>query len=150
MRDETLVRSRDFELRAPRGAAEQARWRTIRRSGLVGMHGAADPRRPGGAGSFPLALFHAGELVATVRVDLLDGEAAALRLVAVAPERRGLGFGRALLALAEDFVRARGCSRVRLHAARDALPFYRRSEYAPMAWDEPPARADSVSLGKVL
>ena len=42
---------------------------------------------------------------------------------------RGSGLGAALLAAAETEARARGFTRIRLHSAPDALPFYLREGY---------------------
>ena len=69
----------------------------------------ADESKPG---NFPLGLIADGELVGTIRIDLLDETRAALRLVAIHPDRQGQGLGAAMLRLAEDFIRLNGRRRI--------------------------------------
>lgn len=49
--------------------------------------------------------------------------------VAVLPEARGHGVGRALMEVIEEWTRARGLDRVTLHAQMDAVAFYRALGY---------------------
>jgi len=53
----------------------------------------------------------------------------------VEPGRRGSGLGAALLAAAEAAARDLGLSRIRLHSAERALPFYRRAGFVPRTND---------------
>jgi GNAT superfamily N-acetyltransferase len=78
-----------------------------------------------------------GELLGTLRVDFLDDETAALRLVAVEPRHQGRGIGRKMIAAAERFVSAAGCGRVVTNSAIDAVGFYSRLGYEEMPWDDP-------------
>nr|WP_253190616.1 GNAT family acetyltransferase [Sphingomonas sp. LM7] len=57
-----------------------------------------------------------------------DGHRGWVYYLAVAPDRRGEGLGRALMAAAEDWLRARGAPKIQLMVREDnhaALGFYR-------------------------
>jgi ribosomal protein S18 acetylase RimI-like enzyme len=84
-----------------------------------------------------------GQVVATVLAGY-DGHRGWLHLVAVAPDFRRRGFGRALLAEAERRLAALGCPKVNLQvrAGNEAVvAFYRKLGYAV---------EERVSLGKRL
>lgn len=83
------------------------------------------------ASQLHLALHADGALAGVVVLVPPDRAAPAwkLRQMAVAPERRGRGFGTALVAAAEEMVRARGGHHVRLDARAEAIPFYTRLGY---------------------
>jgi GNAT superfamily N-acetyltransferase len=60
------------------------------------------------------------------------GERSYLGLLSVEPQRQGMGFGRQLVAAAEDYSREIGCRAVDLRivsARAEILPFYRRLGY---------------------
>jgi predicted GNAT family N-acyltransferase len=72
-----------------------------------------------------------GEPVATARL-LLDapaGEFPHIGRVAVVPEHRGRGYGRAIMAAVQAEAAARGFAGVTLAAQLQALPFYERLGY---------------------
>src|SRR5262245_14397153 len=77
------------------------------------------------------------ELLGTLRVDFLNDETAALRLVAVEPCLQGRGIGRKMIVAAEQFISAAGCRRVVTNAASDAAQFYSRLGYEEVPWDNP-------------
>jgi ribosomal protein S18 acetylase RimI-like enzyme len=63
-----------------------------------------------------------------------DGHRGWVYYLAVAPERRGGGLGRALMAAAEDWLRARGAPKVQLMVRDDnaaALGFYQALGFEP-------------------
>ena len=73
-----------------------------------------------------------------------DGHRGWVNYLAVAPDRRGNGYGRALMLEAEARLAARGCPKVNLQVRAtnsDALAFYERLGYAVDA---------AVSMGKRL
>ncbi|HXD73911.1 MAG TPA: GNAT family N-acetyltransferase [Vicinamibacterales bacterium] len=94
------------------------------------------------AGNYPKLLLYRGEPVGAVRVDVY-GPAATLRRVAIRADRQRRGHGRALLALAVDFLRRHDCRRVESHVAKDAVAFYRKCGFSIDA-DEP----ESVLMSK--
>tara|TARA_R110000868_G_scaffold3200_10_gene21138 strand:- start:1081 stop:1557 length:477 start_codon:yes stop_codon:yes gene_type:complete len=90
-----------------------------------------DPRKDiefarGGAASDVLVGELEGEVVASVMVGH-DGHRGAVYYVAVAPERQGTGLGRAVMAAAEDWLKARGVWKLNLMVRTGnevALGFY--------------------------
>lgn len=131
-----------IEFRPPAGEAEWAAYHAVRRDSLFRRYlpdVTYDPDHPdeSAPGHFPHALFVDGELVATVRIDLLDSERAALRVFAVRDDMAGRGLGSRLVRAAEAFVRAKGRKRVLVRSHPGAVGFYRRHGYGPADWDEP-------------
>jgi GNAT superfamily N-acetyltransferase len=129
------------ELRPPRNQAELAALHDLRdtvlfrgrgRSGYDRHH--PDDQSP--ANHF-MGFWQHGELLATLRVDFLDDETAALRLVAVEPRLQRRGIGRKMVVAAERFISAAGCRRVVTNAAIDAVQFYSRLGYQETHWDDP-------------
>jgi predicted GNAT family N-acyltransferase len=66
--------------------------------------------------------------VGTARLRVVDG-AAKVERVAVARTHRGRGIGRMLVRHVESEARARGLTRVVLHAQQSAVPFYAALDY---------------------
>lgn len=104
--------------RPPAGEAEWAAYHAVRRDSLFRRYlpeVTCDPAHPDefAPGHCPRALFLDGELVATVRIDLLDGERAA-----------------------EAFARQQGRRRVLVRSHPEAAGFYRRHGYRPADWDD--------------
>ena len=84
-----------------------------------------------------------GRVVATVLAGF-DGHRGWLHLVAVAPDCRRNGFGRAILAEAEARLRAAGCGKINLHVRSEnpaAIAFYESLGFAV----EP-----DICMGKVV
>jgi predicted GNAT family N-acyltransferase len=69
-----------------------------------------------------------GRVVGTCRL-VFDERLARLGRMAVEPDRRGRGLGRAILALAEAEARAAGAERIRLHAQLAARSLYERGGF---------------------
>ena len=68
-------------------------------------------------------------IIRTLLMDLSHNIKVALRLVAVDPGSRGFGYGAGMLPMAEDFLRDKGRSDIRVHAKQNAIGFYRRCGY---------------------
>jgi len=84
-----------------------------------------------------------GAVVATVMAGY-EGHRGWVNYLAVAPERRGQGLGRALMQRVEESLKDRGCPKlnVQVRTSNDeALQFYRRLGYA---------QDEAVALGKRL
>ena len=143
-------------LRPPRDAAEWSAYHAIRRRAIFETYlpdVAYDPDHPDekGPGRRSLVLVTEGEIVGTVRVDLLDDERAALRLVAIDPDRQGEGHGSVLLRLVEDVIRAEGRRRVVLHGNPETVGFYLANGYAEAPWlDDVSMAGEHIDLAKEL
>ena len=97
--------------------------------------------------AFQPELFLVGEFAGHVAASVMagyEGHRGWINYLAVAPERRGLGFGRRMMEAAEAELAKLGCPKINLQvraANREALGFYERLGFRP---------DDSVSLGKRL
>jgi putative acetyltransferase len=119
----------------PARAMGAALWDEIqRRYGFT----APDPFDPaaftGPVGGFWLAT-RAGEPVGSIALTPLEGDAAELDVMYVAPRCRGAGVAQALLAALEEHARAAGVSRVLLRAGEpqpEALRFYAAAGFRPI------------------
>lgn len=155
MDTQLLIEGNGAQLRTPEQAAELDGYHRLRRRVLFAPRKNSPPYDPCHPderedGHYPLALFLDGGIVGTIRIDMLDDDTAAFRLLAIAPERQRRGHGGVLLTLAEEFVRRLGRNRVRLHGAPGAVPFYLKHGYRKIEWNEPARDANSVNLGKSL
>ena len=84
-----------------------------------------------------------GAVVATVMAGY-EGHRGWVNYLAVAPEHRGKGLGRALMQRVEESLKGRGCPKLNVQvrtANAEALQFYRRLGYA---------QDEAVALGKRL
>jgi ribosomal protein S18 acetylase RimI-like enzyme len=70
-----------------------------------------------------------GELVGCLVLAPQSRDEVRMRQVAVSPETRGRGIGRALTEFAEDFARRQGFARMTLHARTTAVRFYEKLGY---------------------
>ncbi len=124
-----------YRLRRPATAEEWDAYHAIRRS--VAFEDDAetdvDEQAPG---HYPLLLWCGRRPVGTIRIDALDGGAAAFRLVAVDPREQGRGHGRILLREAEAFARDIGCRKAVVYATPEAAGFYDSAGYAEDPFDD--------------
>lgn len=102
-----------YRLRPVRSPREWSAYHAIRRDAIFAtlLPGQAyDERDPDEftPGHFPHVLVYDGEIVGTVRIDLIDEKAAGLRLIGVRGDLQRQGHGRVLLRLAEQTARALG------------------------------------------
>jgi N-acetylglutamate synthase-like GNAT family acetyltransferase len=96
-------------------------------------------------------LVHDGEVVGTVRIDLIDETQAGLRLIGIRPDVQRQGHGAVLLALAEEAARAFGRTEVVINAHPTSLTFYLANGYREGAWrDARPPPASLIRVGKRL
>ena len=75
-----------------------------------------------------------GEVVGTLRIDLIDHERAGFRLVAVKGAYKNRGFGAVMLARGEALVAAFGRGSIVVNASHPAANFYRRHGYTEGPW----------------
>lgn len=80
-------------------------------------------------GSFHLAGWLGGRVVACTILEPVTPESLRLRQFAVREGFRGMGVGGTLLDFAENFARDAGFVFITLHARETALPFYRKAGY---------------------
>ncbi len=147
---------RSHELRPPRSLADWSAYHAIRRNSifaplLPGMpydETHADEFKPG---NMPHVLAFAGEIVGAVRIDLIDGTQAGLRLIGIRGDLQRQRHGAALLQLAEQMARNFGRSEVVINAHPTSLRFYLANGYAQGHWrDTGPVHPDLIRVGKVL
>jgi GNAT superfamily N-acetyltransferase len=143
-------------LRPARSEQEWTAYHAIRRDAIFAplLPGQAyDERDPDefGPGNLPHVLIRDGEVVGTVRIDLIDDTQAGLRLIGIHPDLQRQGLGAVLLGLAEQAARAFGRTEVIINAHPTSLTFYLANGYREGAWrDKGPVPATLIRVGKQL
>jgi len=92
-------------------------------------------------------------LIGTVRIDFIGDQTAIMRLVAIHPEKRGRGAGRAMLLAAEQYAAQEGCVFAVTNAVVGSADFYMKLGYVEHAWKDPafaPPQVPVVQMRKVL
>jgi GNAT superfamily N-acetyltransferase len=129
------------DMRPPRNQIELAAMHDLRDTVLFRGRGRSDYDRHHPDDQSPnnhfLGFWQDDELLGTLRVDFLDDETGALRLVAVEPRLQGRGIGRKMIVAAEQFISGARRRRIVTNAAVDAVQFYRRLGYEEAHWDDP-------------
>lgn len=101
------------------------------------------------SGNHPHVLRFNGDIVGTVRIDLIDDTQAGLRLIGIRNTSQRHGHGAALLRLAEQVALRFGRSEVVINAHPTSLTFYLANGYAEGAWrDAGPVHPSLVRVGK--
>ena len=85
-------------------------------------------------GHHPLLFWKDDQPIGTIRIDELDGGAAALRLVAIDPALQGQGHGAALLTEAERFARDLGCGKAVVYSTTEAIGYYEAGGFFEDEW----------------
>jgi GNAT superfamily N-acetyltransferase len=124
-----------YRLGRPDGDAEWATYHAIRRE-VAFEDDDGDEAEERAPGHYPLLLWCGNDPVGTIRIDSLEGYAAAFRLVAINPHCQGQGHGRALLREAEAFARDLGCRKAVVYATPEAAGFYASAGYAEDPFDD--------------
>jgi GNAT superfamily N-acetyltransferase len=144
-----------YRLRPVRSPREWSAYHAIRRDAIFAtlLPGQAyDERDPDEftPGHFPHVLVYDGEIVGTVRIDLIDEKAAGLRLIGVRGDLQRQGHGRVLLRLAEQTARALGKTEIVVNAHPSSLAFYLANGYREGELDAGPPRPGLIRVGKRL
>jgi N-acetylglutamate synthase-like GNAT family acetyltransferase len=87
-------------------------------------------------GHYPLLLWLDDRAIGTIRIDKLDADAAALRLIAIDPVLQGQGHGGALLREAERFACSLGCSKAVVYSTTEAIGYYEACGFNEDEWAE--------------
>jgi GNAT superfamily N-acetyltransferase len=145
-----------YILQPVRSPREWAAYHAIRRDAIFA------PLLPGQAyddhapdeferGHLPHVLVCDGEVIGTVRIDLVGDTQAGLRLIAIRRDLQRQGHGRVLLRLAEQAARAFGRTEIVINAHPTSLPFYLANGYREGEWrDAAPVPASLIRVGKRL
>jgi GNAT superfamily N-acetyltransferase len=145
-----------YSLQGVRTPREWSAYHAIRRDSIFAplLPGQAyDERDPDEfeLGNLPHVLVRDGEVVGTVRIDLIDDAQAGLRLIGIRKDLQRQGHGAVLLALAEKAVLAFGRTEVVINAHPTSLTFYLANGYREGAWrDAGPVPASLIRVGKRL
>lgn len=145
-----------YHLQPVRSPHEWSAYHAIRRDAifaalLPGQH--YDERDPDefAPEHFPHVLVYDGEIVGTVRIDLIDEKVAGLRLIGVRGDLQRQGHGRVLLRLVEQTARAFGKTEIVINAHPSSLAFYVANGYREGEWDDAgPPRPGLIRVGKRL
>jgi len=145
-----------YRLQPVRSSREWAAYHAIRRDAIFAsllpnqVYDEHDPDEFA-PGHFPHLLLRDGEVLGTVRIDLIGKSAAALRLIGIRPDVQRQGHGRTLLKLAEEAARARGKAEIVINAHPSSLDFYLANGYRGGEWaDRGPIPSGLVRVGKRL
>ncbi len=145
-----------YSLGPVRSSREWAAYHAIRRDAIFATllpHEAYDEHDSDefASGHFPHLLLRDGEVLGTVRIDLIDERAAGLRLIGIRPDVQRQGHGRTLLRLAEEAARALGRTEIVINAHPTSLEFYLAHGYRESEWgDRGPVPSGLVRVGKRL
>ena len=154
------MRPRSLQLRAPRSEAEWDRLHAIRKQHIFDVYHPPDgpwpcdydPAHPDdrAPANRPLLLFADGAVAGTLRLDLKPDGRAAIRLVALEPDWRGVGLGGALLDMAEDLAREAGATALCVNAQPGVVGFYARRGFVPGRWEGCTACPRGIPMVKLL
>jgi GNAT superfamily N-acetyltransferase len=155
-RPETNVAHARYALRRVQSPADWASYHAIRRSAIFAalLPGQAydehdpDEFKPD---NLPHILAVDGDVVGTVRIDLIDATQIGLRLIGIRNDLQRRGHGAVLLDLAADAARALGRTEIVINAHPTSLTFYLANGYVEGDWrDAGPVPAGLIRVGKRL
>jgi GNAT superfamily N-acetyltransferase len=145
-----------YSLRRTHSPQEWTAYHAIRRNAIFAPllpgqtydEGDTDEFKPG---NLPHVLFRDGEVIGTVRIDLIDDTQAGLRLIGIRTDLQRQGHGSVLLTLAEQAARAFGRTETVINAHPTSLTFYLANGYREGEWrDQGPAPPGLIRVGKRL
>jgi GNAT superfamily N-acetyltransferase len=145
-----------YALRPVRSPEDWVAYHAIRRTAIFAPllpgqaydEGDADEFKPG---RLPHILICDGEIIGTVRIDLIDDVQAGLRQNGIHADLQRRGHGAALLNLAERAAQAAGRTEIVINAHPTSLTFYLGNGYAEGDWrDAGPVPDGLIRVGKRL
>ena len=145
-----------YTLRPARSPQEWCAYHAIRRDAIFAalLPGQAyDEHDPNEfeRGHRPHVLVRDGEVIGTVRIDLIGDTQAGLRLIAIRRDLQRQGHGRVLLRLAEQTALAFGRTEIVINTHPTSLTFYLANGYREGEWrDAAPVPATLIRVGKRL
>jgi GNAT superfamily N-acetyltransferase len=145
-----------YALRPARSPQEWSAYHAIRRDAIFAalLPGQAyDEHDPDEfeRGHRPHVLVRDGEVIGTVRIDLIGDTQAGLRLIAIRRDLQRQGHGRVLLRLTEQAALAFGRTEIVINAHPTSLTFYLANGYREGEWrDAAPVPATLIRVGKRL
>jgi GNAT superfamily N-acetyltransferase len=118
-----------YDLRPVRSPCEWGAYHAIRRDAIFAALLPGQPYDECDAaefapGHFPNVLVYDGEIIGTVRIDLIGEKEAGLRLIGVRGDLQRRGHGHALLRFAEQAARALGKTEIVINAHPSSFAFY--------------------------
>ncbi len=137
-----------IEFRAPKNQPEWDEIHRIRKEEIFSVYHpniaydpafATDGKTPDDTkkGNYLFVLLLEGNVIGTMRIDMLSKNEAALRLIAIDHRYQKKGLGDVLMDHAEAFIREKGCSVILLHAEKPIVPFYTKRGYVQTTdWKE--------------
>jgi GNAT superfamily N-acetyltransferase len=145
-----------YALRPPQTSEDWGAYHAIRRDAIFARllpRQAYDEHDPDEhkPGHLPHLLVRDGEIVGTVRIDLIDPAQAGLRLIGIRNDRQRQGHGAILLQLAERVSYRLGRTIVVINSHPTSLTFYLANGYRQGDWrDAAPVPATLIRVGKRL
>ena len=100
--------------------------------------------------NFHFILYKGTDIVTVAQVEFLNDKIAVLRSLATDEIYKNHGYGREMMKLLETWMKSKGRSVVKMHAALDAENFYRKLGYKEVEFDDPSISKEIIDLGKSL
>jgi len=153
---QTSIARERYQLRPVQSPQDWSAYHAIRRDAifaslLPGQVYDADDTDEFRMGNLPHVLVRDGEVIGTVRIDVIDETQAGLRLIGIRTDLQRQGHGAVLLALAEEAARAFGRTEIVINAHPTSLRFYLANGYCEGVWrDKGPVPATLIRVGKRL
>lgn len=98
-------------------------------------------------------LYKGVDIIGYAHVQLWPGRRAAIRMIAIAAEKRGNSYGTTLMGLLEKWLRVKGYHSVHIESAPEVIEFYEHLAYVRMPFNDPTGHEgypDDIAVGKLL
>lgn len=103
-----------------------------------GLHGVYDKNLPAEylKSNYSLLFLRNNIPIGTCRIDTNNKKEGILRLVVIKKNKRGLGYGRKLNSLIENYAKKRGFEKLLVNAKEEAADYYLKMGWRPYQWDK--------------